>query len=75
MPDNMPGKGEKPTPRSLDEMDEELPPVTEAEEVVQLNVRVRKSVRKELGKLKLEKEENIEDLVDEALREYIERHE
>jgi hypothetical protein len=75
MPDNLPGKGEKPTPRSLDEMDEALPPVSEAEEVVQLNVRVRKNVRKELGKLKLEKEENIEDLVDEALREYIERHE
>ncbi|MCS4103178.1 hypothetical protein [Salinibacter ruber] len=75
MPDNMPGKGEKPTPRSLDEMNEELPPVSEAEEVVQLNVRVRKNVRKELGKLKLEKEENIEDLVDKALREYIESHE
>jgi len=75
MPDNMPGKGEKPTPRSLDEMNEELPPVSEAEEVVQLNVRVRKNVRKELGKLKLEREENIEDLVDKALREYIESHE
>lgn len=75
MSDNLPGKGEKPTPRSLDEMDEELPLVSEADEVVQLNVRVRKNVRKELGKLKLEKEENIEDLVDEALRDYIKRHE
>ncbi len=75
--DNMPGRGQKPTPRSLDEMEaeeeEELPPIGESGDVTQLNVRVRKSVRKELGKLKLEREENIEDIVDEALREYIDR--
>lgn len=73
----MPGRGQKPTPRSLDEMEaeeeEELPPIGESGDVTQLNVRVRKSVRKELGKLKLEREENIEDIVDEALREYIDR--
>jgi hypothetical protein len=75
MSDNLPGKGEKPTPRSLNEMGKELPPISESDNVTQLNVRVRKDVRKALGRLKLEREENIEDLVDEALREYIERHE
>ena len=73
--DSLPGRGEKPTARSLDDLDEELPPISESGDVTQLNVRVRKSVRKALGKLKLEREENIEDLVDEALRDYIEQHE
>ena len=73
--DRLPGRGEKPTARSLDDLDEELPPISESGDVTQLNVRVRKSVRKALGKLKLEREENIEDLVDEALRDYIEQHE
>ena len=73
--DSLPGRGEKPTARSLDDLDEELPPISESDDVTQLNVRVRKSVRKALGKLKLEREENIEDLVDEALRDYIEQHE
>jgi hypothetical protein len=73
--DSLPGRGEKPTARSLDDLDEKLPPISESDDVTQLNVRVRKSVRKALGKLKLEREENIEDLVDEALRDYIEQHE
>jgi hypothetical protein len=72
--DSLPGRGEKPTARSLDEMDEQPPSISESDDVTQLNVRVRKSVRKALGKLKLEREENIEDIVDEALREYIDRH-
>ena len=72
--DSLPGRGEKPTARSLDDMDEQPPPISESDDVTQLNVRVRKSVRKALGKLKLEREENIEDIVDEALREYIDRH-
>ncbi len=72
--DSLPGRGDKPTARSLDDLDDELPPISESDDVTQLNVRVRKSVRKALGKLKLEREENIEDLVDEALREYIDRY-
>jgi hypothetical protein len=72
MSDNMPTQGE--SPRSLDDL-QDLDPIGETEdELVRTTVRLRKWVREKLAHMKVDTAKNIEDLVDEALREYIDRH-
>lgn len=45
------------------------------DELVQLNVKARKWVRKQLGYKMVEEEKTLQDVIDETLREYIERRE
>jgi hypothetical protein len=68
MGDNMPAQGE--SLRSLDDL-KDLDPIGEIdEELVRTTVRLRKWVPEKLAHTKIDTGENIEDLVDEALRDY-----
>jgi hypothetical protein len=71
--DSLPGKGEKPNARSLDEMAvEDEPGASERDETpVQLNVRIPRYLRKALRHRKVETDEKIEDMVTEALSSYL----
>lgn len=72
MSDNMPMQGD--SPRSLDDL-EDLDRIGETEdELVRTTVRLRKWLREKLAHMKVDTNKNIEDLVDEALREYVDRH-
>jgi hypothetical protein len=72
MPDNMPTQGE--SPRSLDDL-QDLDPIGETDdELVRTTVRLRKRVKQKIDHMKVDTGKNVEDIVDEALREYIDRH-
>ena len=69
MSDSMPTQGE--SPRSLDEL-KDLDPIGETDdELVRTTVRLREWVREKLAHTKIDTGKNIEDLVDEALRDYL----
>ena len=72
MPDNMPTQGE--SPRSLDDL-QDLDPIGDTDdELVRTTVRLRKRVKQKIDHMKVDTGKNVEDIVDEALREYIDRH-
>jgi hypothetical protein len=62
------------SPRSLDELTD-LDRIGETDdELVRTTIQLRKWLREKLTYMKVDTNKNIEDLVDEALREYVERH-
>jgi hypothetical protein len=71
MSDNMPTKGD--APDRLDDLDDVDPIGETDDELVQLNVKARKWVRKKLGHKMVEEEKALQDVVDEALRLYVEK--
>lgn len=70
MSDNMPTQGD--SPDRLGDLDDVDPIGETDDELVQLNVKARKWVRKQLGHKMVEEEKTLQDVVDEALRAYVE---
>lgn len=65
----MPTKGDAPS--RLTDLDDTEPIGSTDDELVQLNVKARKWVRKKLGHKMVEEEKPLQDVVDEALRLYV----